>query len=617
VNRPDGERELAAALRRLKERGGLSYQELGQRVFISSSTLHRYCTGKGVPGDYDIVVRLARECRAEPTELNDLLRYWEAATGEGPGSRSGGRSGGKPGERREEGDGSGPDSLAVASVPSVASAVSAAPGTFRPGASGACSVRPGRASGAGMFGAGTFGPGRRTRRRPRIVRLFLAVALALVVLGAAVASVPAGRGAEGRVASGAEGGAEGLASGTEGAVPVPAGAESWSQAPLPVDPELFGMTMNSFSGVMPSFRVGAVRLWDSETRWSQVEPERGRFDWSTLDRLLDGAERRGLPTVFVFGGTPPWAAPNGRKAAYREDTRAAPPDDLADWDTFVRAVVRHAGDRIDAYETWITANHDHHYNGSAQTLVDMTRRASRIIREEDRGATVVCPSITDLWERKAHAYLLRFAELGAYQYCDAAAVNLYQRRVTDPPETMLETVQDLERTFQLAGYHLPLWRTGTTQTLQLNDPLDADRAANYLVRFYLMSLYSRRVERMFYYAWGNSKIPLVVQAEGQPPTKAGRYVGRLQRWLARAEIRSCGHGGEIGLPENVWQCEFLVPDEHGTERPARIRWTLSGTADARAGTGARRVQYLDGTARALGARDTVRITERPLLIQYD
>ncbi|MEU5315805.1 beta-galactosidase [Streptomyces sp. NPDC021056] len=105
---------------------------------------------------------------------------------------------------------------------------------------------------------------------------------------------------------------------------VPIGAESWAQAPLPVAREMFGVTMNSFSGVMPAFRVGAVRLWDSETRWSQLEPARGVFDFSTLDRLLDGAERQGLPVTFVFGGTPGWAAPNGREAAYREDCRAAP-----------------------------------------------------------------------------------------------------------------------------------------------------------------------------------------------------------------------------------------------------------------------------------------------------
>ena len=218
--------------------------------------------------------------------------------------------------------------------------------------------------------------------------------------------------------------------------------------------------------------------------------------------------------------------------------------------------------------------------------------------------------VTDLWDDAAHAYLLRFAEAGAYQYCDAAAVNLFQRSVTDPPETMLETVRGVERTFQLAGYHLPLWSTGTSQMIQLNDPLHPDTAANHAVRFYLTGLYARIVERMYFYAWGNGKIPLVVQAEGQAPTLAGLFVDRLQRWLANAEIRSCGRGAEIGLPEHVWQCEFLTPD------PCRIRWTLSGTADVPAGPGAYRVDHLDGTTRETGPEDVVRITERPVLVRY-
>jgi len=534
-------RELAAFLAGLKQRSGLSYQELGQRVFISSSTLHRYCTGKAVPSDYGLVVQFAKECGAEPEELNRLLRHWRTATAQG--------------ERR--------DPPVVTDAPPATTGSSAAP-AFRP-----------------------------TTRR-----LVLTVVLALVVLGTAVASAPRREKAT--------------------IVSIPAGAASWARTPAPVDPALFGVTMNSSSGAMPSFQVGALRLWDSETRWAQVEPFPGEFDWSTLDRLLDAARPQGLPTLFVFGGTPAWAAPHARKAAYPDGSRAAPPDDLGDWDTYIRALVRHAGDRIDAYELWVMANHPHHYNGRVETLVEMTRRASRIIRAGDPDAVVVCPSVTELWKRTSHNYLLRFAALGGYQYCDAAGIKLYQRQVSDPPETMLEAVAGVEKTFQRAGYHLPLWNTGTTQTLQLNEPLEDDRAADYAVRFYLTGLYGQKrgIERMYFYAWGNGSIPLVLQAEGQAPRKAALYVARLQQWLVHAEIRSCGHGREISLPENVWQCEFLIPDERGVRRPARIRWTHTGTADTPAGPGAHRVRHLDGTAHEVDALDAVHITERPLLIEY-
>lgn len=251
-----------------------------------------------------------------------------------------------------------------------------------------------------------------------------------------------------------------------------------------------------------------------------------------------------------------------------------------------------------------------------KTLVEMTRRASRIIREGDRYAVVVCPSMTELWKEESHEHLLWFASLGGYQHCDTAGIKLYQQRVTDPPETMLEAVRKVDRTFQRAGYHLPLWNTGTAQTPQLNDPLDEDMAADYAVRFYLTGLYARKIQRMYFYAGGNGTIPLVLQAEGEPPTKAGLYVGRLQQWLAHASVRSCGHGLDIALPENVWQCEFRVPGAHGIPRTARIRWTYTGTADVPVGSGARHLQHLDGTARTVDARETVRVTGRPVLIQY-
>ncbi len=534
-------RELAAVLARLKQRSGLSYQELARRTFTSGSTLHRYCRGKIVPGDFGIIARIAEECAAEPDDLALLVRHWQAIT--------------RP-------------------APPVDSPEPATP------------PRP------------EFAP-RKGSRRTRLRRVVCA--LVAVLVGTA-AGVP-----------------EPIPDATAALDPEVSAVPDWTQAPATVPATTFGVTMNSDTGAMPSFHVGALRFWDSETRWAQLEPRRGEFDWSTLDRLLDGAERAGLPSMFVFGGTPGWAAPQARRAAYPDGSRAAPPDDLADWDRFVRSLVGHARGRIDAYEVWVMANHPHHYNGSAETLVEMTRRASRIIREIAPEATVVCPSVTGLWEPEGHEFLLRFAELGGYQHCDAAGIKLYQRRIQDPPETMPAAVQSAYRTFHRAGVHLPVWNTGTTQTLPLNDPLDERRAADHAVRFYLVGLYSRRfgVARMYFYAWGNSTLPVVLQAEGRPPTPAGLHVERLQRWLGRAEIRSCGHGGRIGMPENVWQCEFAVPGDDGRPSTAWIRWTHAGEALTPAGPGATHVHHLDGTVTELDRFGTgqVRVTGQPVLIR--
>jgi plasmid maintenance system antidote protein VapI len=74
--------EFAALLRGLKERSGRSYGTLGARLHVSTSTLHRYCSGNSVPQDYAPVERLARACGATSEELVELHRRWILADAE-------------------------------------------------------------------------------------------------------------------------------------------------------------------------------------------------------------------------------------------------------------------------------------------------------------------------------------------------------------------------------------------------------------------------------------------------------------------------------------------------------------------------------------------------------
>ncbi|MEV4744499.1 helix-turn-helix transcriptional regulator [Streptomyces sp. NPDC049555] len=74
--------ELARALSELKDRAGLSYGALAKRLHTSTSTLHRYCHGAAVPGEYAAVERFARACGAEREQLVELHRLWILADAE-------------------------------------------------------------------------------------------------------------------------------------------------------------------------------------------------------------------------------------------------------------------------------------------------------------------------------------------------------------------------------------------------------------------------------------------------------------------------------------------------------------------------------------------------------
>jgi hypothetical protein len=88
--RPDA--DLAALLQELKDRSGLSYGALAGRLHVSTSTLHRYCSGAAVPAAYAIVEQFVRLCRATPDERDEAYRRWvlaDASRGRGAPARGG------------------------------------------------------------------------------------------------------------------------------------------------------------------------------------------------------------------------------------------------------------------------------------------------------------------------------------------------------------------------------------------------------------------------------------------------------------------------------------------------------------------------------------------------
>lgn len=385
-------------------------------------------------------------------------------------------------------------------------------------------------------------------------------------------------------------------------------APNWTFNPGSVSPGFVGVTINSATGAMPAFPVGSVRLWDSKTRWQVLEPERGRYDWTVLDRHLDGAGAAGLPVVYVFGGVPGWAAPNGERTPYTDGSRTSPPDDLADWERFVRALVTHADGRIESYELWDIGTPPY-FDGSVETLVEMTRIASEVIRELAPDANVVCPGFTGLWEPENQLVMQRFAEQGGYGHCDYAGVKLNPRNASDPPETMMELTAEIDRTLARARLGPRLWATGWGGEVTQQKRVEPELAADYAVRAYLVSLW-RWYDRFYFYSWGGDRVPIVLQTNGFQPTKAGLFVGELTGWLADSKIDSCGHGGEAGLPDNVWQCHFLRQG-----KPFLIRWTHEGTARMTPDPGTTVVRRLDGTSEPVDPREPLEITGRPVLLE--
>ncbi|RFU85136.1 helix-turn-helix domain-containing protein [Streptomyces triticagri] len=600
----DEETELAYHLRQLKQRCGRSYTALAHRTGLSRSALHRYCQGPHVPPEFATVERIARVCGATPEELDALYTAWSrqrvtdssgSADTSGPADGAGvppGGDGEPPGA-----DGVPPRADAENPAADREPRSAAAPDEQHPD-----TATPTHSPGDQDNRPRPAAPWASPRSWPR--RAVIAV---LALLCAAVTLSPPDRPPAG--------------TGPSSGPPIPHyTGDAWSDTPEALDPEFIGMTMNTDTGRMPDFRVGGVRLWESETRWGQLQPERDQFSWTVLERMVDGAERRDLPVLFTFGGTPGWAAPEGDITPYGDGTRTAPPDDLDDWDRFVREITTRYRGRIDAYELWDNAGSRSHYAGDMPTLAEMVRRAHRIIADTDPDALLVCPSFGRLWHREGRALLREFTRTGAYKYCDAAGVKLHPRRADGPPEEIIELAARVDRTLYAEDQAMRLWNTGPGKDVVTAPPLDDRTAQDYAVRFYLAGMYAhhyQKVDRMYFYSWGGStRIPLIVQPAGGAPTEAGRRIGRLAGWLSGTGIAACGSGRDVQLPEGVYECWFRKDAGEGRKsRWLAVRWTRDGVTSGRA-PGATTLRRMDGSTRSLRPGDRIEYGPSPVLLEY-
>ena len=136
---------------------------------------------------------------------------------------------------------------------------------------------------------------------------------------------------------------------------------------------------------IPTVPVGYVRLWDTETKWRDLEPTKGNFVWRKLQKQIETAQVLNARVMLVLGGTPTWAGGGGVTDN---------PTNIADWRSYVHEVSCKYGASISAYEVWNEANLDTFYSGTPAQMADLTLAAFEEIRKCNPNALVVAANTT-------------------------------------------------------------------------------------------------------------------------------------------------------------------------------------------------------------------------------
>ena len=381
-----------------------------------------------------------------------------------------------------------------------------------------------------------------------------------------------------------------------------------AQAARYVSPQFFGQHLMYNSSLTPQVPVHAMRLWDSNTRWCEIDKGTAtdRYDFGQLDALLGQASRLGADVQFTFGGTPAWAVTGAHPQAAAGDQCAGtqtsnpwdPPADDAAWAEFVTALVTHAKGRIRAYELWNEAEYQYCWSGSVEQLVRMSVQAAEIIHRIDPSAIVLSPSTSN--NPTARTWLHQYLSSLPAGTIDAVAIHTY----TDGawPETAVLAQMNAVREALPADYSdIPIWSTegGWGQTSQFSASASDRRA---FVARYNLQMLTQGVERSYWYAYQNSQWGTLW--DGTALTAAGIATRTLDGWLAGATLAGCSTANG-----NLWTCDLTT--SAGTR--ARIIWAKKTPVYNYSTKGFRSLKTLDG--RSLSAGSTrITVTREPVLL---
>lgn len=392
--------------------------------------------------------------------------------------------------------------------------------------------------------------------------------------------------------------------------------------PRSVEDSYFGMHVRwgATTYFWPRARFHSWRVITGETTWYGLEKEKGIWRFDALDRAVAVAEARGVEVLYTLG-YPPKRAVAARYFDAWNPGVALPPQDMTEWEDYVRRVAERYRGRIKYYElmnephfTEVDGRHSKvHF--PAATMVEMARIASRVIKQIDPEAKLVSMSPSGAFGgvRRVEAFL----KAGGGQYVDILGFHFYAPRAEEIPELVTALRKVMAETGQS---HLPIWNTESGFYIDGPDkphgkggrsehqPLYTPELGAAMVSRALTLGAAAGLRRFYWYSWD---IPTMALAygRGKDINAAGRAYIKTQQWLRGATIKECRTAAD-----KLWICEV-----NRGERKARLVWNTAGQKSwtVPAHWQARQYETLPGSRGSIDSARRILVDEAPVLIVSD
>ncbi len=305
----------------------------------------------------------------------------------------------------------------------------------------------------------------------------------------------------------------------------------------PVPPTMFGLHVPGIAnGVKPSDSYGTLRLWDSGVAWGQVEQSKGQYWWNGLDAAVGNGNLARANSLIVLGSTPTWAASDKKQGTYPNKGAASMPKNMADWKSWVTAVVTRYKGSVGAYQIWNEANLTNYWAGTPKQMANLTKEAYKIIKSVDPTAAVISASstvrLTGRYNSFFPAYLKELKKMS--WPITAVSVHTYPAG-NEGPAARVKYIQKVQADMKKVGVPADrqLWDTEINYGIVgpgsvPGRTIGGADAAAYVAQTYLDNI-RLGVERSYWYFWNQADGRVgIVMNDGTPGAVGFQTV---QRWL--------------------------------------------------------------------------------------
>lgn len=341
-------------------------------------------------------------------------------------------------------------------------------------------------------------------------------------------------------------------------------AQSSNQTKIPL--QYFGLHIHrADEGTpWPNVPFGSWRLWDAHVSWAQLEPKKGQWDFSRLDRYVAMAGITKVDILLPLAMTPKWASARPEEPSAYQLGNVAEPKNLADWTDYVAEVGKRYKGKIFYYEIWNEPSDKTHYSGDIPTLVKLTCEAKRVLKGIDPAIKIVSPASAG--GGRHIEYLDRFLAAGGAGCIDIVAHHFYLFK--SPPEAMVPLIRAVKKVMAANRVgHLPLWNTETGYWIESKDQieipatfsrggwkmLERDKEAGDYITKALLLARAEGIDRFYWYAWDNRIMGLIEPKQGTPKPAVGDLAELLRKLVGATQLRCFEEYAS-------WRCSFLGSD---------------------------------------------------------